>query len=63
LVRHYQKALVYGHRTKEGREVGAFAKEQFTFLKAEKGFTWQLINQPANGLLIYRDTTTRGKDK
>lgn len=37
------------------KEVATFAKEQFAFLKAAKGFTRPLVNQPSNGLLIYRN--------
>ncbi len=36
-------------------EILAFAKQQFVFLKTEKGFTRPLINRPDNGLLIYRN--------
>lgn len=37
--------------------MAAFAKEQFAFLKTAKGFTKPLVNQPSNGLLIYRNAT------
>ena len=39
------------------KEILAFAKQQFTFLKTEKGFIRPLINRPDNGLLIYRNAT------
>ncbi len=43
---------------KEQREkIVPFAKEQFAFLKAEKGFTKPLINRPNYALLIYRNAT------
>jgi hypothetical protein len=41
----------------ESDEIVAFAKQQFAFLKAEKGFTRPLINRPSCGLLIYRSAT------
>ena len=40
------------------KEVITFAKEQFAFLKTEKGFTKRLVHQvhmPFDGLLIYRN--------
>lgn len=42
------------------KEVVTFAKEQFAFLKTEKGFTKRLVHQihlPFDGLLIYRNET------
>lgn len=38
-------------------EIIAFAKQQFAFLKTEKGFTKPLINQPSVAFLIYRSAT------
>ena len=39
------------------KQLVAFAKEQFTFLKTERGFSRPLVNQPSNGLLLYRNST------
>ena len=38
-------------------EIITFAKQQFAFLKVEKGFTKPLINRPNQSLLIYRSAT------
>jgi hypothetical protein len=39
------------------KEIVTFAKQQFAFLKTEKGFIKPLINRPDYALLIYRSAT------